>query len=400
MLTKRDLTRVVHKQQEVLNRDQGIPRDSNAKLLPGFATIISGIRRCGKSTLAMQLLKDISPVYYANFEDLNFAGFQRDDFLRLDAIFKEELGGKGIFFFDEIQNIPEWERYVRQLLDQGEKVIVTSSNASMLSRELGTHLTGRHLTYELYPFSYREFLRLQQSSHHIDQFEKYLMMGGFPEYLKHGEKEILVNLFHDIFYRDIMLRNELRNESAVKLMLQYIISNIGKETSFNKLKDIIGAGSGNTIQQFMEHFEAAYLFFNLKKYDYSLKKQMVNPKKMYCVDNAIIGTNAFQFSENKGHLLENLVFIELKRRGKEIYYHRGDSECDFIIKEGASVLQAIHVCFDLNSENMQRETNGLLNAIKKYNLKEGLILTFDLEDRLRIDSLDIEILPVWKWLLK
>jgi uncharacterized protein len=400
MLTNNDLRRVVHKQQEVLSRDQGIPRDSDARLLPGFATIISGIRRCGKSTLAMQLLKDASPVYYANFEDLNFAGFQRDDFLRLDTVFREELGSNGIFFFDEIQNIPEWERYVRQLLDQGEKVIITGSNASMLSRELGTHLTGRHLTYELYPFSYREFLRLQQTGHHIDQFENYIKMGGFPEYLKHCEKQILVNLFHDIFYRDIMLRNELRNESAVKLMLQYIISNIGKETSFNKLKDLIGVGSGNTVQQFVEHFEAAYLFFSLKKFDYSIKKQIVNPKKMYCIDNAIIGTNAFQFSENKGRFLENLVFIELKRRGKEIYYHHKYSECDFILKEGASVTQALQVCFDLNSENMQRETAGLLDAMNEYNLKEGHILTFDLEDRLRIDSSDITIQPVWKWLLE
>lgn len=399
MITKKDLKRTVIKQQEALRYDQGIPRDSDARIIPGFATIISGIRRSGKSTLARQLLKDKSPVYYANFEDLNFAGFQRDDFLRLNDVFKEALGQNGIYFLDEVQNIPEWERFVRQLLDQDEKVIVTGSNASMLSRELGTRLTGRHLTYELYPFSYAEFLRLQQTRHHIDQFESYLKMGGFPEYLKQGENRILVNLFHDIFYRDIMLRNEIRNESAVKLMLQYILSNIGKETSFNKLKDLIGVGSGNTVHQFLGHFEASYLFFSLKKFDFSIKKQMINPKKMYCIDNAIIGTNAFQFSENKGRLLENLVYIELKRRGKEIYYHRGHGECDFVIKEGIAITQAIQVCFDLHSENMQRETSGLLDAMKEYKLIEGLILTFDLEDQIQVQSRNIIILPVWKWLL-
>ena len=293
-----------------------------------------------------------------------------------------------------------WEKYIRQLVDSGKDVIITGSNASMLSNELGTRLTGRHLTQELYPFSYREFLKLKKKKQGRLSFKEYLQKGGFPEYIKTDEADILKNLFLDIFYRDVLQRNELRNETAIKSLLHYLISNIGKETSYNNLKKLIGVKSGNTITQFIDHFEQAYLLFSIKKFDYSIKKQMVNPKKIYCIDNAIINTNAFTFSENKGRLLENTVFLELKRKGKEIYYHKEKFECDFLIFEKSKISSAIQVCYNIERENKERELRGLSEAMQKYDLKEGIILTFDQEDKFELDNRKISMIPVWKWLVE
>ena len=182
-------------------------------------------------------------------------------------------------------------------------------------------------------------------------------------------------------------------------MLHYLISNIGKELSYNKLKDLIKVGSGNTVSQFIDHFEQAYLLFSLKKFDYSLKKQLVNPKKIYCIDNAIIGRNSFSFSENRGRLLENTVFIELNRRNRQIFYHKKKAECDFLIQEGLKITEAIQVCYHLELYNKEREFIGLTEALEEYNLKEGLILTFDQEDVLTFKDKRIVVQPVWKWLL-
>ncbi len=400
MILKEDLRRYLLKQQEQLSRDLGVRRDLQLKLIPNFVLIISGIRRCGKSTLARQFLNDKSPVYYANFEDINLSNFELKDFTKLEEILKSEFGEDGYFFFDEIQNIDGWEKYIRQLVDQKEKVVVTGSNASMLSSEMGTKLTGRHITKELYPFSYREFLTLRKENHSLDLFKEYLVEGGFPEYLKSGEKDILHFLFQDIIARDIIQRNELKNETAIKSLIQYIISNIGKEASFNKLRSYIGVSSTNSVSQYITHLEQAYLIFSIKKFDYSVKKQLMNPKKMYCIDNAIIGTNAFSISENKGRLLENLVFLELKRQGSEIFYHKNKFECDFVLKNGTRITDAIQVCYELNTDNQEREFDGLLSAIQDFNPDKGLVLTFNQEEEITYKNNIIQILPVWKWLLE
>ena len=399
MLLREELERVVLRQQFDLKKSLGVKRLFEVKLLNKFTTIISGVRRGGKSTLARQFLKSKKPVYYLYFEDITLAEFELSDFIQLEIVFKQTLGSNGVYFFDEIQNIVGWEKYIRQLVDAEEKVIITGSNASMLSKELGTRLTGRHISLELFPFSYAEFLLLKQKDHSIQLFEEYQQKGGFPEYLKNNDVDIIRNLFQDIFYRDILFRNQLRNELAIKTLLHFLISNIGKELSYNKLKQLIKVGSGNTVSQFIDHFEQAYLLFSLKKFDFSLKKQLVNPKKIYCIDNAIIGRNAFSFSENKGRILENTVFIELKRRSKEIYYHKMKSECDFLIQEGLKITDAIQVCYQLDYQNKAREINGLVEALIEHNLDKGYILTNNQEDKLVVDGKTLIIEPVWSWLL-
>lgn len=398
MIFKDDLKKIIVKQKEQLNRELGIPRDNKIVTRSKFVTIISGIRRCGKSTLARQILHHKKKVYYLNFEDINLTGFELRDFIRLEQAFNELTGEGGAYFFDEIQNVNEWEKYIRQLTDRGEEIIITGSNASLLSSELGTKLTGRQITKELYPFSYSEFLKIKKQNNSSEAFEAYLVQGGFPEYLKSEDKEIIRNLFQDIIYRDILQRKSIRNESAVKLLIQHLLPNIGKPISYNRLKTLIQAGSGNTITEYIHSFEQAYLLFSVNKFDYSVRKQIVNPKKIYCIDNAIIGLNAFTFSENKGRLLENSVFIELKRREEEVYYFQGTYECDFITFKSTKVHQVIQVTWHLNNDNEGRELGGMKEALDKFNINEGLILTFDQEDILEVDRKVIRILPVRKWM--
>lgn len=400
MILKTELRKIVIVQQQDLEKELGTIRETRVKLLQKFVTIITGIRRCGKSTFARQLLRNFKKVYYLNFEDIHLARFELEDFIKLEEIFRAEMGNDGVFFFDEIQLVSNWEQYIRQLVDKNEKVLITGSNAAMLSNEIGSRLTGRHLSKQMYPFSYHEFLTIKAKGHSLQCFEDYLKNGGFPEFLKIGDTDILKQLFQDIFYRDILQRNELRNENAVKSLLSYLISNIGKVTSFSNLKKIAGVGSTNTITQLMQLFENAYFMFSLRKWDYSIKKQLLNPKKVYCIDNGIITVNSFSFSENRGWLLENLVFIELKRRNEEVYYFREKGECDFVIKKGNAISQAIQVCYELNLDNQQREINGLAEAMKSLSLNEGKILTFDQEDHFTQDGLSISVIPVWKWLLE
>jgi predicted AAA+ superfamily ATPase len=400
MLTKEELRFLVLKNQQEIRKNLGMERDKEIKLRPKFASIISGVRRCGKSTIGRQIVKKEKIVYYMHFEDVAFGDFTAKDFTRLDQTFEETLGNKGIYFFDEIQNIKGWEVYVRQLVDSGNKVLITGSNATMMSRELGTRLTGRNIRYELYPFSYREFLKFKKFKPSVESFKNYLKYGGFPEYLKTEDIEILRNLFQDIFYRDIVVRNDIKNESDLKSLLSYISSNIGKKFSYNKIGKALGIKSTHTVTQFVNACEDAFLFFPVKIFNYSVKKQLANPKKIYCIDTALIRMNSFSASPDYGRLLENHVFLDLKRRKKETYYYNKKNECDFVIKEKNKITEAIQVCYYLESENKDREINGLLDAMEEYNLKKGTILTLNQQDELEIQGKKIEIIPAWKWLMK
>lgn len=401
MILKETLRQVVITQRKELDlKENNIEREAIKKInleMP-FAIIISGIRRCGKSTLLKQLMKKIKEFYYFSFDDIRAVNFEVEDFHKLNEIFIEEYGKKDYYFFDEIQNIPKWELFVRTLLDNKKYVIITGSNASLLSKELGTRLTGRHLRFELFPFSFNEFLSLTNKKCSINSFEEYLNKGGFPEYLRYNKPIILQELLNDILNRDIAIRHKIRNLKSLKEMALYLLTNVGKEFSYNNLKKIFSLGSTNSAISFVSYFEDSYLLFSIPKFDYSLKKQLVNPKKIYVIDNGLINTNSSSFSQDKGKLLENLVFINLRKNYKDIFYFQEKGECDFIIKEGTKIKKAIQVCFYLNEDNKNREINGLIEAIEKFNLKEGLILTYNQDDEISISNKKIKIMPVWKWL--
>lgn len=403
MILKETLREIVKAQKlNLTTMEYGVEREFTTKIklnLP-FALILSGIRRCGKSTFLRQLAKRVKNFYYFNFEDPRMVDFEVNDFSKLDEIFVEEFGSSNYYFLDEIQNVQKWELFVRLMLDKGKKVIITGSNASLLSKELGTKLTGRHLNYELFPFSYREYLIFSNKKRGIDSFSEYFKRGGFPEYLKNSRDEILQELFNDVIIRDIIIRHRVKESKIIKEMGLYLLTNTGKEISYNNLKKLFRLGSTNTVISFVSYFEDSYLLFTVPKINYSLKKQLVNPKKFYSIDNGLSGVNTASFTADKGRMLENLVFQHLRRNYKNIYYFKESNECDFIVRDKQKVIRAIQVCYDLNEENKKRELKGLLEALNKFKLKKGLILTNNQEDLLKIENKKILITPTWKWLLE
>ena len=400
MLLKETLRSIARTQRsELESSEYGIDRTLSEKIdlnLP-FATILSGIRRCGKSTLLRQIMKTTYNAHYFNFEDPRSTGFEVSDFQKLKEIFREEYGESDYYFFDEIQNIEKWELFVRSMLDQKKHFLITGSNASLLSKELGTKLTGRHLRHELFPFSYREFLNFKSRKAGADSFGDYLQEGGFPEYLKYRRSEILHELFNDIIMRDIVVRHKLRSPKSIKEIALYLTTNIGVEFSYNNLAKTFGLGSTNSAIAFVSYLEDSYLLFTVSKFDYSLKKQAVNPKKAYSIDNGLAGANSVSFSSNKGRMLENCVFLELRRTGKDVFYFKGEKECDFLVKEKNAITMAIQVCHEVNEDNKKREIDGLVEALKKFDLQEGVILTQNQEDELEISGKHIKIIPAWHW---
>ena len=224
-----------------------------------------------------------------------------------------------------------------------------------------------------------------------------MQKGGFPEYLQFGRSEILQELLNYIIMRDIVVRYKLRNPKIIKEIALFLISNVGVEFSYNSLARTFSLGSTNSAISFVSFLEDSYLLFTVPKFSYSLKKQSVNPKKVYVIDNGLADVNSVSFSSNKGRMLENAVFLDLRRNRKEVFYFRNKKECDFVVKEENKITQAIQVCYDLNEDNKNREIDGLIEALETFNLSEGLILTLDQQDTLRIDGKNIKVVPAWRW---
>ena len=396
MISKDMLKDVILAQQKDLKLPLGINREKQLKPLKKFALIITGLRRSGKSTLLRQHLTKKKPTYYLHFEDLRLSSFETKDFTKLDIVFEESLGKKGVYFLDEVQNIAGWEIYVRSLVDSGKEVYVTGSNSSLMSKELGTRLTGRHISEELYPFNFSEFSLAKKKKESLKLFDEYLVSGGLPEYVLQQDARILESLVKDIIYKDVLVRHRIREESIVERLVSYILSNIGKEISYNKIKDLMGVGSPNTIISLMDALEDAYFIFTINTFDYSLKKQIRSMRKVYCIDNGFITQTSLQFSKNLGRLLENLVFIELKRKGYDVFFHKDKGECDFIIKKKS--LSAIQVCYELNSDNDQRELNGLVESMRKIKSTQGVIITHHQDDFFEIDGMKIKVISIMNWL--
>lgn len=377
--------------------------------------IVSGLRRAGKSTLMNEIRKDhVHESYFVNFDDERFFDFTIADFQMMQELLIELYGERNIYFFDEIQNIQGWERFVRRLHDNGKKVYVTGSNASMLSREMGTHLTGRHLSYSLYPYSFKEFLHFKKYELPIPKvlttaekstikryFNEYIEVGGIPEFVKNRDELYIKTLYENILYRDIITRYNLKDEKALKTTVYFAASNIAKEISYNNIRKLTGLSSATTIKEYFEYLENSYLAYLLPRFSISLKTQVYSNKKVYFIDTAIAKILGFRTSEDYGRILENTVFMELKRKSKEVYYHRENKECDFVVREGYNITEAIQVTQSLeNPDTRKRELEGMLDAMKAYNLKTGLILTDDTEDEIEMDGRKIFVKPIWKWLLQ
>jgi len=240
---------------------------------------------------------------------------------------------------------------------------------------------------------------MKQENPSVDSFEEYLNKGGFPEYMKKENPAILHELLSDVVMKDIAVRFGIKNTNILNKIAVYLISNVGNEFSHNSIKKMFEIKSVQSVIDYVSYFENAYLIFTVPRFSYSFKQQQVNPKKVYSIDNGFSYANSASFSKDKGKMLENAVFLGLRRRFKDIFYFRGKKECDFVVKQKERIVKAIQVCFDFNEETKNREIDGLISAMEEFNLDEGLILTYNQEDEFSIGRKKILVKPVWKWLL-
>lgn len=409
-----------------------LPRQIDADLNIDFIITITGPRRSGKTYFCFQLIQKLlkegipkENIFYINFEDNRLLGADSEDLEKIFEYFLElsETNKKHrlYLFLDEIQAVKDWDSWVRKIYDtrKDTQLILTGSSSKLLSKEISTKLRGRVINKEIMPLSFKEILSwsgvtyntktVSYSKGRIDikrLFTKYLSDGGYPATFvnKSIPKEVILQGYYDsMMLKDIVERHNIEDVKKLKSLAQLLFQSVSSEMSYTKLANkLMSAGfkiSKNTIIEHISHFEDAYLFFQNMKYEYSMAKQIGSIKKVYCIDNGILNSVSFKFSEDTGKLLENAVFIELKREGEQVYYHRKKYECDFIITRKNRVSEAIQVAAKLDEENEEKEIKGLLEALEAYALDEGLILTEDQEETRTISRKKIRIMPVWKWML-
>jgi uncharacterized protein len=374
-------------------------------------SVITGVRRCGKSTLMRLLSKHYDKFCYFNFEDERLLDFTYTDFSGLLEILYELYGDDlSIFFFDEIQNIYGWEKFVRRMFTEGKKVFVTGSNSKLLSSELATSLTGRYIKTDLYPFSFSEFLRLNKvkddyiistaNNARIKRFiNEYMSLGGFPEVVKSKNKTELTQLYQDVLVKDIIVRFKIKDTKSFRELAIYLLSNISSLYSYNNLSKMLNIKSVNTVKNYINFLEEAFLFISVPKYDYSIKKQISSNRKIYTIDTGIFNAVSFNFSDNRGKQLENIVLLELKREGNDVYYYSGNNECDFISTNQNKIVSAIQVTEIISNQNTDREIKGIIEAMDTFKISNGYILTYDQFDEIKIGKYKIKVLPIWYWLI-
>lgn len=382
--------------------------------------VITGPRRAGKSVFAFMLLKE-SPFMYFNFDDESIR--LRNEF-NTDELIKslhEVYGQSKIVLFDEIQNLPQWELFVNRLQRQGYNLIITGSNSKLLSKELSTALTGRHIPIEILPFNFREFL----SAQHFDfkeEFlqipqkkgellrlaEEYLLTGGFPEIVtKDLElKEYLRTLFDSIILNDVVQRYRVKYTSEISNIGTFLVNNFASLLSFRKIQNALSLRSITTTKKYINYLEESYIFFELSQFSTKAIERMKSPRKMYIVDNGYITAKSVRTSFDRGKLLENLVFIELVKQKKEpnsdfFYYKtRNGREVDFVIRENLHISELIQVSYDTsNIETTQREIKSLIEAQEELNAQELEVITWDEEKEIEKNGKTITFKPILKWLL-
>ncbi len=406
-------------------------RNHNINLESDFIITISGPRRAGKTFVCFQIIEELikknvsrENILYINFEDNKLIGADSNDLEKLlEAYFEVYNPNKDkiYLFLDEIQTVTNWDSWVRKIYDINKKIklVLTGSSSKLLSKEISTALRGRVLNKEIFPLSLKEIVlwkglkyNLKTIAHSKDKigikklFNNFIQEGGYPAvtYQKVNKEEVLQNYYESMIFKDIVERYKIEDVKKIKMLANLLLESTSKDISYsklaNKLKSIGMNTSKNTIIEFLSYFEDAYLFFQNIKYEYSQGKQLGSIKKVYFIDNGMLNSVSFKFSKDAGKLLENLIFLELRRKNKKIFYNRDNYECDFIIQEKEKVVQVIQVTDNLNSENEKREVEGILEAMNKFKLKEGLIITLDEEREIKIKDKKIYILPAWKWLLE
>lgn len=389
----------------------------NSKLIK----VILGPRRAGKSVFAFMLLKNQSFMYF-NFDDelLEQSGdFNTNDLIKeLHAVY----GSTKTIFFDEIQNLPKWELFVNRLQREGYNLILTGSNARLLSKELATALTGRHMPIEILPFNFQEYL--QARKHNIDSefsvlpqqqgelmrhAENYMKQGGFPEIVVNkldgdGYLDVLLDA---ILFKDIVKRHQVKLSSQIASLSSYLINNFSGLYSLRRIQNILGFKSVTTTEKFTSYLEEAYIIFSLLRYSAKAGERVRSPKKVYVVDNGFVSAKAVQHSPDMGKLMENLIFTELVKKGKkpnfDLFYYktRNDREIDFLIKKGSRVDELIQVVYQTQDAKIRdREEKALFEAVGELKVDKLTLITWDEKREIQKDGLIIKVVPLFEWLMK
>lgn len=385
-----------------------------------------GVRRCGKTSIFYHMINQLigkiekTKILFLNFEDERFE-LNSDELDLILQVYMELYPSYKLsecyFFFDEIQNIPNWEKFIRRMYDTISKnIFITGSNSKLLSSEIATSLRGRTLNFEIFPLSFKEYLSFKDIE--VDFYsskslafiknaqESFLKNGSFPEILFLEEiyaNKTLQEYFNVLLYKDLAERYNITNTVALKFFLKRIISSSTKQISINKIfNELKSSGikiGKNTLYEFLEYVQNIYLALTLQKYDNSLINKELGEKKIYSIDIGLNNATEFRFSDDIGKSLENAVFLELKRKEFDIYYYRtSKSECDFLVFDKNTISDVIQVTFDMSDENTKsKEIKGLIEACKNFDLKSGIIITFDSEDELIENGIKIKIIPFYKW---
>lgn len=395
MLDEQILYNVVKKQAESESRrDTGLERmlNINDATLDSHALVLTGVRRCGKSTVMSQRMRKCGDGwFYLKFDSPQLIDIELRDTEALDRII-EKSGSKNLYF-DEMHELDCWELYVLQKLDEGYRVCVTGSNASLLKGERASKLTGRHISKELFPFSFLEYCKYLGKTPGWDEVDCYLNEGGFPRYLATKDETILFELFDDIMYRDVITRHGIRDVAAIQRLAAYLIENPGCKFSATKLLKPLNVSAAGTILQWSDWLEDAYLFFFVPKYCDSVRAQLVNPRKVYCVDTGLVNAVSRRIVFNDALRFENIVFLALRRRYRDIYYFDEGCECDFVCMEHHIPKMAVQACVRLDKKDENREIAGAIAAMRRFSFHEAYIVTKSQTREIKVDEGVIHIVP-------
>ena len=384
-----------------------------------LAQVVIGVRRCGKSTMCYQALRDAKVNYaYVNFDDENLSLLNASDLTPLLEALYTLYGKFTHLFLDEIQNVEGWQLFVNRLLRREMKIVITGSNAKLLSSDLATHLTGRHHVINLFPLSFKEYCECNDVELHSPSTEKkalrrrafidYLRQGGFPQLLQIENKRAYINeLTEAILKRDIEQRFKIRHQAQFERLANNMMNTAPVIISAEKTAKELDFRSTNTLQNYLSYLSQAFLLISLHKYSAKSRIRHVG-EKYYCIDPALMDKRADAFSgENFGWRMETIIFLQLKRNalinGHDVYYlsESGRGECDFIITEGNRTIEAIQVSYDIsNPKTYRREINGLIMAAKRTNCNKLTLLTENQRETIDHEGYKIEIKPTYEWLIE
>lgn len=388
MIDEETLRNVAAKQADIESRrDTGLPRPLcvNELTLDSHALVITGVRRCGKSTLMSQRLHcNNDDWFYLKFDSPQLVDMELGDSDVLDRVITRS-GAKNLYF-DEMHELDGWELYVLQKLDEGYRVCVTGSNASLLKGERATKLTGRHISRELFPFSFAEYCEYLGRPREWTEIDGYLKSGGFPRFLATRDEEILFELFDDIMFRDVIAKHGIREIGAVQRLAAYLIENPGCRFSATRMLKSLNVSVASTVINWCDWFEDAYLFFFVPKYSDSVRAQLVNPRKVYTIDTGLVNIVSRRIVFNDALCFENMVFLALRRKYRDIYYFDEGGECDFVCMEHHLPRVAVQACIKLTNDDMMREKGGLIAAMRRFSFDEGFIVTKSQREDIKIDE--------------